>query len=200
MKKLPYLIAFVVLILIIIVMVTGTDEGYEQTVLDKRNERISFLRNSAESPFRKMNKPFVEPEYFPVDMAYRVNATLKRLEGKKRRTIQNSDGTSDQYIEFALATFRLRDTDCQLLILKPAGFGQVSYFTAFADETSTVTTYGAGRYLDLEIGKSDKVVIDFNLAYNPYCAYVDGFTCPFPPKENILPIAIEAGEKLSKQK
>ncbi|MEM7297260.1 MAG: DUF1684 domain-containing protein, partial [Bacteroidota bacterium] len=65
----------------------------------------------------------------------------------------------------------------------------------FGDETSGETTYGAGRYLDLEIGKSDQVVIDFNKAYNPYCAYFPDFTCPLPPRENLLTVVIEAGEK-----
>ena len=68
----------------------------------------------------------------------------------------------------------------------------------FTDKTSGKETYDAGRYIDFNIGdiKNDKLVIDFNKAYNPYCAYVKGkYSCPIPPRENYLPIAIEAGEK-----
>jgi uncharacterized protein len=69
-------------------------------------------------------------------------------------------------------------------------------FLAFADATSANETYGAGRYLDLKkVPGATSILLDFNQAYNPYCAYSDGFSCPFPPKENILTIAINAGEK-----
>ena len=69
-------------------------------------------------------------------------------------------------------------------------------FLAFADETSARETYGAGRYLDLKkIGGATEIELDFNRAYNPYCAYAEGFSCPLPPPENILKIAIRAGEK-----
>ncbi|MFT4738047.1 MAG: hypothetical protein ACI92W_002165, partial [Paraglaciecola sp.] len=69
------------------------------------------------------------------------------------------------------------------------------FYLAFADVTSGSSTYGGGRYIDVTIGKSDKVVLDFNLAYNPYCAYAPDFSCPLPPRENILSLSIMAGEK-----
>ena len=68
-------------------------------------------------------------------------------------------------------------------------------FIPFADSTSGEDTYGAGRYLELGEIKNDRVVIDFNYAYNPYCAYSIDFSCPLPPAENYLAVAIEAGEK-----
>ena len=70
-------------------------------------------------------------------------------------------------------------------------------FLAFADATSGDETYGAGRYLDVKkVPGATTVTLDFNKAYNPYCAYSDNFSCPFPPKENILSIPIKAGEKV----
>ncbi len=189
-------------ILVIMILSFGESEGdYLKSIEKIREERIVFLKNSEASPFRTFSVPFQEPEYFPIDKKYRLNATLKRLSGTEKRTIANSDGTADTYTSFALASFTLDGKDLELLILKQAGFGQLNvYFTGFADATSAESTYGGGRYLDLEIGKSDKVVIDFNLAYNPYCAYVAGYTCPLPPKQNLLPVAIEAGEKVGKEK
>ena len=68
-------------------------------------------------------------------------------------------------------------------------------FIPFRDLTSAKTAYGGGRYIDFNIPSSTNVKIDFNTAYNPYCAYSPRFYCPIPPKENSLPIAIEAGEK-----
>jgi len=70
-----------------------------------------------------------------------------------------------------------------------------SLFIPFSDETSGSETYKAGRYLDLEEQGGDDYELDFNLAYNPYCAYNDQYTCPIPPRENKLPIRILAGEK-----
>ena len=69
------------------------------------------------------------------------------------------------------------------------------YYIPFTDLTNGEETYGAGRYLDFKIPESEKVIIDFNLAYNPYCAYNHSYSCPIPPKENNLNIKIEAGEK-----
>jgi uncharacterized protein (DUF1684 family) len=69
-------------------------------------------------------------------------------------------------------------------------------FLAFADATSGIETYGAGRYLDVKkVPAATSIELDFNLAYNPYCAYNENFSCPFPPKENVLKVAILAGEK-----
>ena len=86
----------------------------------------------------------------------------------------------------------------KLLILELMEMGpqRGKLFLAFADETSGDETYGAGRYLDVKkVPAATSVVLDFNLAYNPYCAYNDSYSCPFPPKENILKIPIKAGEK-----
>ena len=70
-----------------------------------------------------------------------------------------------------------------------------NFFLAFADSTSGKDTYGGGRYLNVRQDGKNSITIDFNLAYNPYCAYNPDFACPLPPKENVLTIAIEAGEK-----
>jgi uncharacterized protein (DUF1684 family) len=69
-------------------------------------------------------------------------------------------------------------------------------FLAFADKTSAVESYGSGRYLEVKKQPgAGSMVLDFNKAYNPYCAYVDGYSCPFPPKENTLDVFVRAGEK-----
>lgn len=196
MKKLVYVLGPVLVIIIgYTIIKTGEDEGYINLIEETRNERIKYLEVSASSPFNLYNKEFSPPEYFPISADYRVNATLERLKTNERMVIANNDGSETQYIKFAYANFLLNGSSYRLLILKPFNMGPVpNYFTGFADNTSGNMTYGGGRYLDLEIGKSDNIVIDFNLAYNPYCAYVEEFQCPFPPRENILPIRIEAGE------
>lgn len=197
MKKLFYILIPVIVLIIGYTMLGGqSGEDYTQQVEEKRDERVRFLRNAEASPFRQAGREFKQPEYFPISPEYKVRAKLTRLQSVERVRISNSDGTTSAFVKFAYASFRLKDQDMRLLILKPVGFGQTgAYFTGFADQTSGETTYGGGRYLDLEIGNSDNITIDFNLAYNPYCAYVNECQCPLPPAENILPVAIEAGEK-----
>ncbi len=68
-------------------------------------------------------------------------------------------------------------------------------FIPFRDATSGVESYGAARYLDLEVAHNDRYSVDFNYAYNPYCAYSDAYVCPLPPRENWLGVPIRAGEK-----
>ena len=95
---------------------------------------------------------------------------------------------------YATLSFEIDDSPMELLVLKPSGFGQMNIlFTAFADETSSIETYGAGRYLDLDFKNASTITLDFNLAYNPYCAYSTGWSCPIPPEENFLNTAIKAG-------
>lgn len=198
MKKLTYLLVPIVLILIAYSFLGGNnDQVYRQQVADTRAERIKFLKNSDASPFLQFDEKFRPLKFFPIDSEYKVRANLERNTQPTRTMIQNSDGSSSPYVRFAYAKFKLKGQELKLLVLKPAGFGAMpnTYLTAFSDQTSGVTTYGGGRYLDLEIGKSDNIQIDFNLAYNPYCAYVKDYSCPLPPAENMLPIAIEAGEQ-----
>jgi hypothetical protein len=73
--------------------------------------------------------------------------------------------------------------------------GGGGYFLPFMDATSGDETYGAGRYLEIEPLPGGKLLVDFNMAYNPYCAYNEYWSCPIPPKENRLSVPIEAGEK-----
>jgi hypothetical protein len=91
--------------------------------------------------------------------------------------------------------FDFHDKENRLLILETVG-GEFDgmLFLAFGDDTSADETYGAGRYLEIEQEGENSITIDFNLAYNPYCAYTDGFSCPFPPSGNLLKIPIRAGE------
>lgn len=197
MKKLFYIISIATVIIIGYSIIGGDNrQDYINATQSSRDQKIDFLTASSQSPFKQFNIPFKPLEYFEISPEYNVRAKLERITTTQQVILKNSDSTSNIYKKFAFARFKLKDHDFQLLILKATGFGSVSkYFTAFADKTSGVTTYGGGRYLDLEIGKSDNIIIDFNLAYNPYCAYAPKYSCPLPPAENILNIAIEAGEK-----
>ena len=195
-KKLTYVLVPALLILIWLSFSGEGDEAYLQQVQDTIDDRVKYLRTSESSPFQQFNEPFKEPNYFPINPSYRVNATVERIQKRNIVTLPNSNSGVETYEEFAWLNFTLNGQREKLLVLRPAGFGALKVlFLAFTDETSADETYGGGRYLDIEIGKSDKVVLDFNLAYNPYCAYTDEYSCALPPRENQLSVAVKAGEK-----
>ena len=110
--------------------------------------------------------------------------------------VVTSKGTEQAYMKHGTFTFQLQGMTLRLAVYKSAEdpFAR-SLFIPFSDETSGAETYNAGRYLDLEEQGGDDYQLDFNLAYNPYCAYNDQYTCPIPPRENKLPVKILAGEK-----
>jgi hypothetical protein len=100
-------------------------------------------------------------------------------------------------------SFQVNGTDLSLVVYQNEQLMQDTafenyLFLPFTDLTNGEESYGGGRYLDLEISKlkNNSILIDFNKAYNPYCAYASGYNCPVPPRENNLPIAIRAGEKV----
>lgn len=176
---------------------TSTSEGYVEFIQQERAEMEKFMKGGDGSPFGKDSVVFEGLKFYPADVRYRIKAKLKPIEGKKVVLLSTSDGKEQKYLEYAFAEFELDGIQNQLLILEVMEMGpqRGKLFLAFADETSGRETYGAGRYLDVKkIPAAKSVELDFNLAYNPYCAYNDKYSCPFPPKENLLKVAIRAGE------
>jgi len=173
------------------------DEGYVAKIEKARKEKDHTMRTGADSPFADSTKNFKGLNYFPVNARYRINARLTPIESKKTLTLPTSDGKEKTYLEYGYAEFELDGIQNKLLILEMMERGPYrgTLFLAFSDETSAHETYGAGRYLDLKkVPGSSSITIDFNEAYNPYCAYSDKYSCPFPPAGNLLKVAIKAGE------
>lgn len=197
MKKILGLIALVVVALIVISLSGNEDDSsYEATIQEKLENQKRYLKFNDQSPFNVHAVEYRDPAYYPIDPDYRVTATVEKINKGEILNVEISDGTVEQYRKYAWLNFSIGENSGRLLVLKPAGFGALpNLFCAFADGTSGESTYGGGRYLDVEIGKSNKLVLDFNLAYNPYCAYVSSYSCPLPPSENLLDFPIFAGEK-----
>jgi uncharacterized protein (DUF1684 family) len=173
-------------------------EEYKAKLLQEREEKDLFMRNSDESPFAKSKQKFKALSYFEPDLAYKVNARLVEIPSKKMILLATSSGEEERYLEYAFAEFDLNGKKNKLLIVElvTPGATKGTLFLAFADNTSANETYGAGRYLDIKkVPGATFIELDFNKAYNPYCAYNDNYSCPFPPKENFLGIPIFAGEK-----
>lgn len=194
MRKLSYVLVGIILAMIIYFSFSGrsNSDAYEKSVWAEREKKEKYLRSSSDSPFVLRNLEMGELFYFPIDPKYKVSARVDKLESRDYMMIRNSDGTTLRYLKYAWLSFELEGTSYKLLALKPM-FG-VGLFLGFADGTSGEESYGGGRYLDLEEIKGDRITIDFNLAYNPYCAYAANYTCPLPPKENVLGTDIVAGE------
>lgn len=199
-KNVIVLVALVILALTIFYSFQGSqdDTAYQKQIEKEREEKDRFMRTSAESPFASAPETYKGLHYYPPDTKYRIIANLTPIAEKKPVVLTTNDGKEQRYIEYAHAEFRLDGVSNKLLILEIADMGPFrgKLFLAFGDATSAHETYGAGRYLDVtKTPGSSTIKLDFNLAYNPYCAYDNSFTCPLPPRENILTIPIKAGEK-----
>jgi uncharacterized protein (DUF1684 family) len=171
---------------------------YARKLEAERREKDLFMRTSPESPFVRHPEECKPLNYFPPDTKYIINATFLPAENGKIIFLPTSDGKEKEYREFGAATFSLDGVKNTLMILEITEPGPYhgTLFLAFADATSARETYGAGRYLELKkIPGASSIFLDFNEAYNPYCAYTANFSCPFPPRENVLRVAIRAGEK-----
>ncbi len=178
-----------------------TAQLYAGAINKERNDKDNFMRQGESSPFAGKQGQFKNLNYFPPNLKYRIQATLHNVPKKELITLTTNDGGTQSYITYAWAEFDLDNLHHKLLILEvlEESKDRGSLFLAFADETSGFDTYGAGRYLDIKkVPGAGTIMLDFNNAYNPYCAYSDNFTCPFPPTENILKATIKAGEKVYK--
>ena len=137
-------------------------------------------------------KTFSGALWFPVNAGYRVEAAFTPYPRPKELKVPDTSGRIRTRQVPGYVTFRLNG---EALRLEPVQIGNEVLFFMFRDRTSGRETYGAGRYLDTEMPKNGKVVLDFNKAYNPYCAFNPHSACPIPPKQNTLITRVEAGEK-----
>lgn len=131
---------------------------------------------------------------------YRVKAIWEPVANQKPFKIEASGSRRDTYQKVALIHFIINGDSLvlsayqNLNLMRDSGYHDY-IFVPFTDETNTVTTYGGGRYIDFSRPKGDAFILDFNLAYNPYCVYNHNYSCPIPPQENNLKIKIEAGAR-----
>lgn len=199
-NKILFLLMLTVIVIIVIYSFQGgeSNDDYVKRIHEERIEKDEFMKNDEESPFEAEAKQiFRGLNYFPASPEYKVNAKLDMLENNELITLPMNDGTEENYIKYAYATFNLLGKNHQLLLLKRKDEEvDNSLFLAFSDKTSGNETYGGGRYIDLELRSKNFVTIDFNKAYNPFCEYNYRYTCPLPPKENQMDIPVEAGEKV----
>lgn len=172
---------------------------YEGEIHQFQEDLNAEYKNPEESPLTKKEQAnFEGHQFFPIDSTYRVVAAFHRIKKPEIIDFATSSGKIKQEETYATATFTLNGKEHKLTIYQsPVLRETVEYrdylFLPFTDYTSGVETYGAGRYIDLRIPEGDTIVIDFNKAYNPFCAYSPNYSCPIPPEENDLKTEIKAG-------
>lgn len=162
-----------------------------------RKEKDSYFGSDPDSPIPGEDRlGFKGLKYFSANPDYRVKARLTKSGKPEVVTMTTSKGTVRPYLKYGLFNFQLQGRTLELHAYKAADDPHDrSLFVPFTDETSGKESYEAGRYLDIEEDRSADYVLDFNLTYNPYCASNENYVCPFPGRENKLPIAVRAGEK-----
>lgn len=158
-----------------------------------RRNKDKFFKRDPHSPLSAAQKrTFTGLRYYPENPALRFDVAVEPFKEQETVHMQTSTGSIQEYIRYG--TFRF-EVDGQPATLTVYSSGEGDAFVPFADATSGSETYGAGRYLDLEWHGGNRLHVDFNLAYNPWCAYSPHYSCPFPPGENRLQVPLRAGEK-----
>jgi uncharacterized protein len=186
---------------------SAEEQTYTRELQEFRAEKDAFFREEPQSPIpSKERKDFTGLRYFPPNVALRVAATVEPLPDYEEVVLTTSDGQQRPFQRYATLRFDVDGTSTQLTAyLSPLSQRQhgdhvheEAMFIPFRDALAGKETYGAGRYVEVdgpEEGEST-VTLDFNLAYNPYCAYNVNYSCPIPSAENTLRVPIRAGEQV----
>lgn len=174
--------------------------SWKKKIEEERELKDGFFKAHPQSPIPLEGRMrFKRLEYCPPDPNYRFELELHEHDEKKSIKIAYTRGEVKEFIRWGEFRFKIGGQEQVLQAYKSISEGELlSIF--FRDATSGKETYGAGRYLDLEPERDrtidGKWIIDFNKAYNPWCAYSEAYTCPFVPPENWLKVPIRAGEKI----
>ena len=174
----------------------------EQRVIEWRKERDTFFKTHQRSPLSSREKRnFKGLKYFPFDPQYIFSGQIERFifhinNPKYYVTFLTNKGTNKRYIRYGTFHFTLNGKEYSIEIYK--SILSDNLFIPFKDKTNGKESYDGGRYIDAEILQGYQMVLDFNMAYQPLCAYNDRFICVLPPRKNTLDVEIRAGEKIFK--
>jgi uncharacterized protein len=164
-----------------------------QTLKTFRADKDDFFARHQQSPLTSIQKQsFSGLNYYPENASLRLEVDVERLATSEQTMIQTTGGQPEAYQRFGRFKFPVDGKLAELTIYK----NRNGYFLPFVDVLAGQETYPAGRYLEPEKLPNGKFLVDFNLAYNPYCAYNEKWSCPITPAENRLKVAVRAGEKI----
>ncbi|WP_337041398.1 DUF1684 domain-containing protein [Emticicia sp. 17c] len=175
-------------------------QDYKAEIEKFREEYKADFLKSKFSPLKAEDFQYLR--FYEPDEKFRVECQFTATKKGKPFEIPTTSGETKTYVKFGEVTFQLEGKSYTLAVYRSPDLQRIPtyqdlLFIPFKDLTNSKETYGGGRYLDLRMNQiqDDKIIIDFNKAYNPYCAFGEGFSCPIPPRENHLQVAIKAGEK-----
>ena len=194
-KTVERLIYFSSLLILLSLASFAQKKSYKDSLADYQNNYVA-----THEVVGKADRKYIQ--FYNLDERYRVTASFKKIDDKEGFYMNTSSGKKQKYYKYGLLTFRLHDSLLHLYVyqskdlMKQAALKEY-LFVPFGDATSGFESYGGGRYIEFYMSdiKNNQVTIDFNKAYNPYCAYTTGYSCPIPPLENLLKVPIAAGEK-----
>ncbi|MHB8931566.1 MAG: DUF1684 domain-containing protein [Melioribacteraceae bacterium] len=199
-----FLIHALTLILALLLVSCGKNYSPEQKAYIEQIEKFRAdkndeMKNDSSSPFNKKGKiEFHDLKYFDIDPVFVFKSKLTEYSPKDTVTIYGTKGEPRKSVRYGYVEINYENQPHKINVYQgSAAGGQIYYSIWFTDKTTDKETYGVGRYIDFEKVEDPNYVytIDFNLAYNPYCAYSLNFSCAIPTKEDFIPIAINAGEK-----
>ena len=172
---------------------------WKRQIEEERAEKDWFFQKSWQSPLSSDDRKKLKGlDYFPIDPQYRFELELHEHEEKEQIKMAYTKGEEQDFIRWGEFRFEISGKE-QVLQAYRRTADEAMLFVPFRDATSGKETYGAGRYIDLDMERDQnangKWILDFNRAYNPWCVYSEDYTCPFVPPENWLDVPILAGEK-----
>lgn len=190
-----------IFILLLFSFTSYSQETYVDSLQQERAKKQEELSDTNARVLTKADlEHFKQLDYYDVDESFKVQAKVIRDKGKRFK-MPTSTERQPVYRRYGYLLFEIDGEKCKLTVYQNMALRKTKgyedyYFIPFRDETSAISTYGGGRYLDMHLhGKEAFITIDFNLAYSPYCAYSHRYSCPIPPPENTLTVEINAGEK-----
>ncbi|MGI9191418.1 MAG: DUF1684 domain-containing protein [Chitinophagaceae bacterium] len=176
-------------------------QSYSDVLTLHREKYKEEFRKDPKSPLEKKELKYLR--FYPADSTWKLKARFERLVDTVGFMMQTHSGVEKKYFFFGRLAFMHEGLQRILFVYHSEKLantpGYEDYlFLPFTDATNYTETFGGGRYIDLRTGdiRNGEIELDFNKAYNPYCAYKGGYNCPIPPAENKMPFPIRAGEKL----
>jgi len=202
MNKIAQAISFVVLLLVACSCIknyTPEQKAYISGIEKERKVKNISFKNDEDSPFNHKSKIHFEPlKYYDVDPSFVFKSKLYQYPVKDTLKVFGTKGEERKAVRFGYVMFNCDKKDYGINVYKGSTkSGQEYYSISFTDKTTGDETYGVGRYLDFDYNPNPGFIylIDFNLAYNPYCSYSPEYSCAVPLKEDHIDLAIKAGEK-----
>lgn len=177
-------------------LVFGSDQYAARLAKERQTKDDSFRRVQGSPLSQDQRQTFDSLKYFSPNKDYRLDAQLEAFTQRDTVSMALTDGKAEKYLRWGKAAFILNKQEYKLTLFLKADGKDSTLFIPFTDRTNGFATYGGGRYLDaaLPAAEDTEITLDFNQAYNPYCAYNNTFACPVPPADNRLAVEIKAGE------